>query len=65
MRTHWTPDPGCFERLRKADTLAILAGRGRVDAGFPKLKRDAPAEAAANLLANSDWLPPTLRVDVS
>lgn len=61
MRQHWTPTPAYFARIKKAETLAALAGDGKPDAALQNLKRDALAEVAAQRLAGTGWLPPTLR----
>ena len=60
MATHWQPNAGYFQRVRKSDTLAILGAHGHGGPAFAKLKRDVLAESAASLLAKSGWLPPTL-----
>lgn len=62
MTAHWTPNAGYFKRLRKSDTLAILARFGHGGPAFAKLKRDVLAESAGNLLAKTGWLPPTLTI---
>lgn len=59
MGEHWAPNADYFKRIRKADTLAILGAHGHDGPALAKLKRDALAESAANLLAKSRWLPPT------
>jgi ParB family chromosome partitioning protein len=64
MAAHWSPNAGYFKRLRKTDTLAILGQYGHGGPAFAKLKRDTLAASAANLLAKSGWLPPTLTVPV-
>lgn len=60
MVEHWRSNADYFKRLRKADTLAILAKHGHGGKAFAKLKRDVLAESAAATLAKSGWLPPTL-----
>ncbi|MBL8255973.1 MAG: ParB/RepB/Spo0J family partition protein [Pseudoxanthomonas mexicana] len=62
MTAHWTPNAGYFKRLRKTDTLRILGQHGHGGPAFAKLKRGVLAESAANLLAKSGWLPPTLMI---
>lgn len=62
MAAQWTPNAGYFERLRKADTLAVLGRYGHGGPALARLKRGVLAESAANLLATTGWLPPTLAI---
>lgn len=65
MADHWHPTPGYFERVRKAETLAVFAdASGKAPADLTKLKRDQLAQEAAKRLAGTRWLPPTLRAAV-
>lgn len=65
MADHWQPTPAYFAKVKKADTLAALAGDdGKAPADLAKLKRDQLAEEAAKRLAGTRWLPPTLRAAV-
>ena len=62
MADHWQPTAGYFGKVRKADTLAALAGAdGKAPAELAKLKREPLAAEAAKRLAGTRWLPPTLR----
>lgn len=61
MADHWKPNPAYFTRIRKPVTLALLAEHGHTGPELAKMKRDALAAQAANLLQDSGWLPPTLR----
>lgn len=62
MTAQWTPNAGYFKRVRKTDTLVVLGQYGHGGPAFAKLKRDVLAESAANLLAKTGWLPPTLTI---
>jgi ParB family chromosome partitioning protein len=65
MADHWQPTPAYFVKVKKADTLAALAGAdGKAPAALAKLKREPLAEEAAKRLAGTRWLPPTLRQNV-
>lgn len=57
---HWQPRADYFARIKKTTTLRILAEHGHIDPALGKLKRPQLAERAADLLADSGWLPPTL-----
>lgn len=57
---HWKPRADYFARIKKATTLQVLAQYGHTDPALAKMKRGALAEKAADLLADTGWLPPTL-----
>lgn len=60
MADHWQPNAGYFKRIRKAVTVKLLADHGHTDPALAKMKRDALADRAAELMAGTGWLPPTL-----
>ncbi len=60
LTDHWQPRADYFARIKKTTTLRILAEHGHADPALAKLKRGQLAERAADLLAGSGWLPPTL-----
>lgn len=60
MTDHWQPNASYFGRIKKSATLAILAEHGHADPALAKMKRGPLAEKAADLLAGTGWLPPTL-----
>lgn len=60
VRKHWKPTAAFFGRLKKASILQVLAEQGFDVKGLDKLKRDQLAQKAADLLADSGWLPPSL-----
>lgn len=62
MTEHWKPNAAYFQRIRKDETLKVLAQYGHTDGRFAKLKRDVLAGEAADLLADTGWLPPSLAV---
>lgn len=57
---HWQPRADYFARIKKATTLQVLAEHGHTDPALAKMKRGPLAEKAADLLAGTGWLPPTL-----
>lgn len=67
MRDHWTPNAEYFAAIRKSDTLAAIeAVKPEADAkALGKMKRPELANAAAEQLAGTGWLPPTLRPAVA
>lgn len=60
MADHWQPRADYFARIKKTTTLRILAEHGHTDKTLAKMKRGPLAERAADLLAGTGWLPPTL-----
>ncbi len=60
LTDHWQPEAGYFRRVKKSVTVQVLADHGYTDPALSKMKRDALAEKAADLLTGSGWLPPTL-----
>ncbi|MFC3715194.1 ParB/RepB/Spo0J family partition protein [Luteimonas soli] len=60
LTDHWQPQAGYFARIKKATTLRVLAENGHADPALSKMKRGLLSEKAADLLAGSGWLPPTL-----
>jgi ParB family chromosome partitioning protein len=60
LTDHWQPQAGYFARIKKATTLRVLAENGHTDPALAKMKRGPLSEKAADLLAGTGWLPPTL-----
>ena len=60
LADHWQPRADYFARIKKTTTLRILAEHGHAEPALAKLKRGQLAERAADLLAGTGWLPPTL-----
>ena len=58
----WKPSAEYFRRIKKSVTLAVLAEHGHDGKELAKAKRDALAERAGDLLAESGWLPPSLSI---
>lgn len=62
MNRWWKPTASrYFAHLSKAQIVAVLKEAGVPTAGLDKLKKDALAIKAEELMAGSDWLPTPLR----
>lgn len=63
MRTWFVPDAeNCFDRINRAGILAAIDGaKGTHAPALGKLKKNALAQRAAALVADSGWVPEPLR----
>lgn len=61
MRKHWSPNASYFAKLKKSEILFILKEQGEDVTDLANLKRGELAIEAARRLADTGWLPPTLR----